>query len=71
MTFLATLVVFTVALSLVWLATHRTGGQHECSCSRSRRVLAEYERVHSRACRGTRSVLIPSSEIARKPSKSV
>lgn len=70
MTFLATTVIFTAALSLVWLATQRTGRQHECSCSRSRRVLADYERIHASTCRNKPTVLIPVSAISREPSNS-
>jgi hypothetical protein len=58
MTFLATIVIFAAALSLIWLATQRTGRQHECSCARSRRVLAEYERIHNPEQRDRPPVLI-------------
>ena len=71
MTFLATLIAFAAALTLAWLATQRTGRQHECSCSRSRRVMTEYERLHPRSFRRTPIArdetlfLIPSSAILR------
>ncbi len=66
MTFLATVVIFAAALSLIWLATQRNGRQHECSCSRSKRVLADYERIHNPAYRNASTVLIPVSAISRK-----
>jgi hypothetical protein len=68
MTLLATLALFSVALTAVWLAT---GRRHECSCGRSHRILAEYERTHSRSQRAMPNedqqaiVLIPSSAIVR------
>lgn len=67
MTFVATLIIFSMALSFTWLATRRTGSQHECSCSRSKRVLADYERIHAPACRNKSTVLIPISDLSRKP----
>jgi len=67
MTLLATLAIFTAALSTVWLATQRAGRQHECSCSRSRRVLADYERIHRLSSKPRRQAIIPPSELARKP----
>ena len=71
MTFLATVVIFTVALSFVWLATHRNSRQHECSCSRSKRVLADYERIHNRAGRDQEGVFIPSKAIVPVSRESV
>lgn len=71
MTFLATVIIFATALSLIWLASQRTGRQHECSCSRSRRVLADYERIHNPAYRDESTVLIPVDAISRKPGDSV
>ena len=67
MTFLATLTIFVLALSVIWLATQRTGRRHECSCSRSRRVLAEYERIHNPSSRDQGGAFIPSNAIARVP----
>ena len=71
MTFLATLVVFATALSFIYLATRSTGRQHECSCNRSKRVLADYERIHNPARCNASTVLIPVSAITRKPGESV
>lgn len=65
MTFVATLIVFSMALSFTWLATRRTGSQHECSCSRSQRVLADYERIHAPARRKKSTVLIPIRDLSR------
>ena len=71
MTFLATIAIFTVALSFVWLATQRSGQQHECSCSRSKRVLTEYERIHNPGCGEPKATFVPLKAIVRASRDSV
>lgn len=72
MTFLATFLAFAAAISITWLATQRSSRGHECSCSRSHRVMTEYERAHPRsfrpatAARSESLVLIRSSALVRK-----
>lgn len=59
MTFLATLAIFSMSLAVLWLSQRRAGGKHECSCGRTRRVLNEYERRHSRQGSLDRADFIP------------
>gem|GEM_PF-3709746 len=66
MTFLATIAVFAGTLAVIWVCNHRRGGRHECSCSRSRSVLADYERRHSSSAScPNRPTLISTDMIAR------
>ena len=51
MTFLATFAAFSAMLLVTWLATLRSKRQHECSCSRSERLLSNFERTHPRSGR--------------------
>lgn len=67
MTFFATLAVFASAFSVIWLATKRSGRQHECSCNRSRRILTDYERIHIPSRHFPRPVFIPSSALKQDP----
>jgi len=64
MTFLATLAVFSMSLAVLWLSQRRAGGKHECSCGRTRRVLNEYERWHSRQGSPDRSSFIPVAALS-------